>query len=275
MTGPLGDPVVAGWRLDGKGSGHPVAFIEMAEASGLALVGGVEGNDALAANTYGTGELIALSHAEGAKEITVFVGGSATTDGGLGAQRAMPLPPRLRSTSITVAVDVETRFTNAAKVFGPQKGASPAQVQLLTRRLERLADIYMEQYGVDVRELPGSGAAGGLAGGLAAVGANIASGFDVLAEAARLDEALANVDVVVTGEGFCDANSFSGKVVGGVSRWAQTADVPVLAVVGDTDLGPGEIPQHVELADLASRFGLDRALAETVDLVAQVVCANI
>ncbi len=261
--------------MDDKGTGHPVAFIEMAEASGLALVGGAEGNDALSANTYGTGELIALAHAEGAKEITVFVGGSATTDGGLGAQRAMPLPPRLRSTTITVAVDVETHFTDAAKEFGPQKGASPAQVELLTRRLQRLADIYMEQYGVDVRILPGAGAAGGLAGGLAAVGARIASGFDVLAEAARLDEALAGVDVVVTGEGFCDANSFSGKVVGGVSRWARTADVPVLAVVGDTDLEPGEIPQHVRVNSLASRFGLDRALTETVDLVAQVVCASI
>ena len=187
----------------------------------------------------------------------------------------MPLPPRLRSTTITVGVDVETRFTDAAREFGPQKGASPAQVQLLTRRLERLADIYMEQYGVDVRELPGSGAAGGLAGGLAAVGATIASGFDVLAEVAHLDEALADVDLVVTGEGFCDANSFSGKVVGGVARWARIAEVPVLAVVGDTDLEPGEIPEHVRIDSLVSRFGVDRALDETVDLVAQVVCASI
>ncbi|NNF56404.1 MAG: hypothetical protein HKN03_18410 [Acidimicrobiales bacterium] len=275
MTGPLGDPVLAGWRMDDQGTGHPVAFIEMAQASGLALVGGAEGNDALAANTYGTGELIALAHAEGAEEITVFVGGSATTDGGLGAQRAMPLPPRLRSTSITVGVDVETYFTDAAREFGPQKGASPAQVQLLTRRLERLAGIYLEQYGVDVRDIPGTGAAGGLAGGLVAVGATLASGFDVLAEAAHLDKALDGVNLVVTGEGFCDANSFAGKVVGGVARWAQNADVPVLAVVGDTDLEPNEIPQHVRLVDLASRFGLDQALTDTEDLVATLVCATI
>ncbi len=266
VTGPLGDPVQAGWRLDGE-----VAYIEMAASSGLAVVGGADKNDALAADTYGTGELIALAHAAGASEITVFLGGSATTDGGLGALRAMPLPPRMATTSITVAADVETRFVDAATVFGPQKGASPAQVALLTRRLERLVGIYSDRYGVDVSAVPGAGAAGGLAGGLVAAGGDIVSGFDVLAEATRLDEMLSHVDVVFTGEGFCDEQSFNGKVLGGVREWAYRSDTPVVAVVGDSDLEPHQIPDGIRVISLVERFGRDRAMAETVELVVEVV----
>src|SRR5206468_8039844 len=123
---------------------------------------------------------------------------------------------RLRGVELVVACDVTTTFVDAAEVFAPQKGASPAQVALLTRRLERLAQVYEAQFGVDVRAIPGSGAAGGLAGGLAALGATLVPGFDVVADALSLTERLDDVELVVTGEGFLDAQSFAGKAVGGV-----------------------------------------------------------
>ena len=127
VTGPLGRPVEAAWRFE-----HRTAVIEMARASGLALAGGAEGNDPLAATTAGTGELIARAVEQGARRIIVGLGGSATTDGGLGAVEALPSPARLRTVELEVACDVRTRFVDAAAVFAPQKGAGPAQVDLLT-----------------------------------------------------------------------------------------------------------------------------------------------
>ncbi len=165
VTGPLGRPVDASWRLDRRS-----AVIEMAQASGLELAGGAEGNDPIGATTSGTGELISIAVESGATRVLVGVGGSATTDGGLGALQALFPLQRLRGVELVVACDVRTSFVDAAAVFGPQKGASPSQVELLTRRLERLADVYVHDHGVDVRPLVGGGAAGGLAGGLAAAG---------------------------------------------------------------------------------------------------------
>ena len=144
VTGPLGDPVTAEWRLAGR-----IAVIEMAQASGLALVGGAEGNDPVAASTYGTGELISTAVEAGARHVVVGVGGSATTDGGLGALRAMYPVQRYRGTTIEVACDVRLGFVDAARVCAPQKGATPAQVELLERRLERLVQVYDEEYRVD------------------------------------------------------------------------------------------------------------------------------
>jgi glycerate kinase len=223
VTGPLGDDVDAEWALLKGGT----AVVEMARASGLGLVAGR--NDALRASTRGTGELIAAALRTGASRVVVGVGGSATTDGGLAAVEALGWS--LAGADVTVACDVETRFVDAARRFGPQKGATDAQVGLLTRRLERLADEYLTRTGVDVRELPGAGAAGGLAGGLAAIGARLEPGFDVVAGAAGLDEALVGVDLVVTGEGRLDPSSFEGKVVGGVLEWAADAGVPQAAVI--------------------------------------------
>src|SRR5205085_8135008 len=136
----------------------------------------------------GAGELVAAAVERGAKERVVGVGGSATTEGGLGGLRALEPLQRLRGVEIRVACDVRLCFGDAAEVYGPQKGASPAQVELLRRRLERLAQVYLEEHGVDVRALEGSGAAGGLAGGLAAVGASLESGFDLVADTLDLDE---------------------------------------------------------------------------------------
>ncbi len=208
VTGPLGDPVVADWGRLPDGT----AVVEMARASGLALTDGR--NDPLRATTRGTGELIAAARAAGCRRILVAVGGSATTDGGLGAVEVLGWS--LAGLEVTVACDVRTPFVEAARRYGPQKGATPAQVALLGRRLERLAELYERRTGVRVRDLPGSGAAGGLAGGLAALGARLAPGFEVVADAVGLDDALATARLVVTGEGRVDETSFSGKVVGEV-----------------------------------------------------------
>jgi glycerate kinase len=132
----------------------------------------------------------------------------------------------LLGADVVVACDVTTAFVDAAARFGPQKGASAAQVALLTRRLERLAEQFEARTGVDVRALEGGGAAGGLAGGLAAIGATVASGFDVVADLVGLEAALDGADLVLTGEGRCDATSFTGKVVGGVLDWAAEIGVP-------------------------------------------------
>ncbi len=272
VTGPLGDPVEAAWRLDVGPDGR-VAFVEMAAASGLLVAGGAEENDPLGADTTGTGELIMTAVEAGAKTIVVLLGGSATTDGGFGALRAVNAA-RLRGVELVVACDVETRFVDAAKVFGPQKGATPAQVELLTRRLERLVQLYRDDYGVDVSGVRGAGAAGGLAGGLVALGATIRSGFDVLAEHAGLDEALEGADLVVTGEGKLDAESFNGKVVGGVTAWASEQEVPVLAVVGIVDPSAERAaPAGVEVRSLTARHGGDAAMARTVELVGVEIAA--
>jgi len=223
VTGPLGEPVESEWALLRGGT----AVVEMARASGLGLVQGR--NDALRASTRGTGELIAAALRAGARRVIVGVGGSATTDGGLAAVEALGWS--LAGADVTVAYDVETRFVDAARRFGPQKGATDAQVALLARRLERLADQYLARTGVDVRALPGGGAAGGLAGGLAAIGARLEPGFDVVAGAAGLEDALEGVDLVVTGEGRLDRSSFEGKVVGGVLEWAADAGVPSSSVI--------------------------------------------
>jgi glycerate 2-kinase len=224
VTGPLGEPVDAEWAVLPGG----IAVIEMARASGLALVGAAH-NDALRASTRGTGELIAAAARGGCKRIVVGVGGSATTDGGLAAVEALGWS--LVGLDVTVACDVTTPFVDAARVYGPQKGATDAQIALLSRRLERLADTYRDRTGVDVRALEGAGAAGGLAGGLAAIGAQLEPGFDVVADAVGLDDALENTSLLVTGEGRLDDSSLSGKVVGGALAAATDHGVPHRAVI--------------------------------------------
>jgi glycerate 2-kinase len=263
VTGPLGDPVEAEWRLVSR-----TAVIEMARASGLQLVGGADGNDPIAASTYGTGELIALALDAGARKIVVGVGGSATTDGGLGALRALYPVPRLRGVQLEVACDVRLTFVDAARVFAPQKGASPAQVELLERRLERLVQVYENDYGKDVAALEGGGAAGGLAGGLACVGAALVPGFELVAELVGLDDAAESADLLITGEGFLDAESFDGKVVGGVAELGAALGVPVVAVVGEAFDAAEELVPTVSLVE---HFGRDRALGDTLACLREAV----
>lgn len=244
VTGPLGAEVLAEWLVVPDGT----AVIEMARASGRALVEGRP--DPLGASTRGTGELIAAARAAGIKKVIVCVGGSSSTDGGLGALEALGWS--LRGIDVTVACDVTTTFVAAAREFAPQKGATPAQVQLLVGRLERLSADFVQRTGVDVSEVEGSGAAGGLAGGLCAIGARLEPGFDVIARIVGLDDALVGADLVMTGEGRVDASSFAGKVVGGVIDAAFDEGIPSCCVIA------GQITEDARnhLATLPNVLGL-------------------
>ena len=263
VSGPLGDPVEASWRL---GSGR-AAVIEIAEASGLQLVGGAAGNDAVAANTAGTGELIDAALQRGARSIVVGVGGSATTDGGWGAVRSLHPVQRLREVDLVVACDVRTTFVDAAETFGPQKGATDAQVEFLRRRLVRLGQVYASEYRRDVTDLVGGGAAGGLAGGLAAIGAGLVDGFEVVADSVALYDQIESADLVVTGEGRVDATSLDGKVVGGVCALAADAGVPVVVIAGDR--APG-LAMPCEVATLVEGVGAERSIDDTSTAIAEV-----
>jgi glycerate kinase len=261
VTGPLGTPVAAGWRIDGR-----TAIIEMAQASGLVVAGGPENNRPLDATTAGVGELILAAVAAGARRIIVGLGGSATTDGGLGAVQAIGNRGRIAGVELLVACDVTTVFTDAAPVFGPQKGATAAQVELLRRRLERLAQQYDEQFGVDVSELPGSGAAGGLAGGLVALGGRIEPGFSLVADEVGLHDEIAAADLVITAEGHLDAQSFEGKVVGGVAAIAAESCTPVAVICGIAD---DDVAERLPTVSIAEKFGIERAMSEPRRCIAE------
>jgi glycerate kinase len=168
---------------------------------------------------------------------------------------------RFRGIDVEVACDVRLGFVDAARVFAPQKGASAAQVELLERRLERLVEVYAEEYGVDVSTLEGAGAAGGLAGGLACVGAHLVRGFDLVADRVGLDELVESADLVVTGEGFLDDGSFDGKVVGGVAEMAASVGVPVVAVVGEAY---DDASERVPTVSLVQHHGREQAMDATV-----------
>ena len=258
--GPLGEAVTAEWRMRGS-----TAVIEMAQAAGLELVGGPEWNDPMRASTAGVADLVTAAAAAGARRIVVGVGGSATTDGGLGCVRALDAW-RLRGVELVVACDVPTTFLDAATEFAAQKGATPAQVALLHRRLERLAQVYEEEHGLDVRDIPGSGAAGGLAGGLAALGATLVPGFDLVAESIDLHQRISDADLVLTGEGFLDEHSFGGTAVGGVVELCRVARVPVALVVGEVF-----DDRRVHTISLVERFGRERAFDHTVGCVEEAV----
>jgi glycerate kinase len=262
VTGPLGDTVRAEWRLS-KGT----AVIEMARASGLTLVGGAHGNDPLNATTTGTGELIDHALDAGARRIIVGLGGSATTDGGFGAIRAITAIARLKQVELLVACDVTTAFTDAATVFGPQKGATRAQVALLTRRLERLTQMFVDDFGVDVTTMPGAGAAGGLGGALAALGGTLLPGFELVADELDLYDHLDGADLVITGEGRLDDTSMAGKVVGGIASVAAEYRIPVLAIVGSDDRVDRSAPEGLDVVSLVDAYGEQVALAEPKRLI--------
>jgi len=225
------------------------------------------------ADTTGVGHLLLAAREAGATRIVIGCGGSATTDGGWGAVRTVGSPRALAGIDLQVACDVTTRFGQAAVVFGPQKGASPEQVVLLTDRLGSLADRYRREFHVDVDAIDGSGAAGGLAGGMVALGARIVPGFDLVARLAGLAAAIDRADLVVTGEGHLDPPSFAGKVPGGVLALAR-GHCPVLCIVGAADAALlGSPPPGLEIVSLVARFGRARAREETVPLIAAVTAA--
>src|SRR4051794_17506361 len=226
---PLGREIDAGYGLiEGGGT----ALVEMAAASGLSLVAEDE-RDAWAASTYGTGQLIADAVERGAQVVLVAVGGSATTDGGAGALEAIEDAGGLRGARLVVLCDVRTPFEDAARVFGPQKGADPAMVGRLTERLEALA----RRLPRDPRGVPMTGCAGGLSGGLwAAHGAVLEPGAKWVLDALDFDERMRASRAVVTGEGKLDQQTLEGKLVGEIGTRARQAGVPLHAIVGRDEL---------------------------------------
>jgi glycerate 2-kinase len=264
VTGPLGTPVEAAWRMGEDG----VAVVESARASGLDLAGGPDGNDPVAATSRGTGELVAAALAAGARRVVVSLGGSATTDGGFDTVELLeahgPFDGRDGRPEVLVACDVRTPFSDAAIVFGPQKGASPDQVVELTGRLDRLASLYRKRYGIDLATVPGSGAAGGLGGAFAALGARLVPGFELIAGHTGLADAVHAADAVVTGEGKLDAESFNGKVVGGVLELARAHGVPTLVVAGAVEQEAAAGATAVSLLDT---FGPDAAWGDPLGCI--------
>jgi glycerate 2-kinase len=229
VSDPLGRPVEASFALIAEGR---TAIVEMARASGLGLVA-EQDRDAWAASTRGTGELIAAAVEAGAERVIVTVGGSATTDGGAGALEA--LAEAGVEVELEVLCDVNTPFEQAARVFGPQKGADEELVRRLTERLDRQAAAMRR----DPRGEPMTGAAGGLSGALwAEHGARLQDGAAFVLGALGFDERMRRCAFVVTGEGRIDEQSLQGKLVGEVATRCRQAGVPCHGVVGRIELEP-------------------------------------
>ena len=231
-TDPLGRPIEAAFGIGEAGRGQVLGIVETAGASGLGLVDPSE-RDAVQASTFGTGQLIVAAVEAGANLVYLGVGGSATTDGGAGAIRAIREAGGLGDARITVLTDVRTPFEHAARVFGPQKGADERTVSRLTKRLNDQARRLQR----DPRGLPMTGAAGGLSGGLwAEFGADLVPGAQFVLDAVDFDRRMRAARAVVTGEGKLDQQSLAGKVVSEVSTRARQAGVPCHAIVGTREL---------------------------------------
>jgi glycerate 2-kinase len=227
VSDPLGRPLEATFALDGG-----LAIVEAAAASGLGLVDPSE-RDPIAASTFGTGELIVAAIEAGADVVYLGVGGSATTDGGGGAIRAIRDGGGLRGARIVVLSDVRTPFEYAARVFAPQKGADERAVAQLTKRLNDQA----RRLPRDPRGRPMTGAAGGLSGGLwAEFGAELVPGAGFILDAIGFDRRMRAARAVVTGEGKLDQQSLAGKAVSEVSTRARQAGVPCHAIVATREL---------------------------------------
>jgi glycerate 2-kinase len=228
VTGPLGEPIESRFAVLARGD---TAVVEAAAAAGLGLVDPSE-ETADRATTRGVGELI-IAASPVSRRILIAVGGTASTDGGLGAVEAIRERGGIAGRDLVVLCDVTTPFEDAARVFAPQKGAGPELVGRLERRLDRLADVLP----LDPRGRPGTGAGGGLAGGLwAALGARLAPGADRVLEAIDFDARLRTARAVVVGEGRLDAQTEAGKAVAVAARWARRAEVRVDAIVGRAEL---------------------------------------
>ncbi|MGZ4177129.1 MAG: glycerate kinase family protein [Solirubrobacteraceae bacterium] len=256
-TDPLGRPIEAEFGLAGE-----VAIIDAAAASGLGLVKPAE-RDAFAATTAGTGRLIAAAVDAGARLVYLGVGGSATTDGGAGAIKAIAGAGGLRGARLVVLCDVRTPFEEAAKVFAPQKGADAAEVKRLTTRLNALA----RRLDRDPRGVPMTGAAGGLSGGLwAAFGAELVPGAAFVLDEVEFDARMRAARAVVTGEGKLDMQSLVGKVVSEVATRARQSGVPCHAVVGTRELDSMgarilDLDRVIEATNLEELEAAGRALA--------------
>jgi glycerate kinase len=228
--------------------------VELADVCGLIRL--PDGNPApMTATSYGAGELIAAAIDSGCTQVILGIGGSASTDGGAGLVQALAGQPldvaavrrRLHDVQIVVACDVDnplTGPTGAAATYGPQKGASPTQVEELDKALGHWADLVAGETGQDLRDVPGAGAAGGVGfAALAVLGAELRPGIELVLELVGFQELLAGVDLVITGEGSLDEQTLHGKAVAGVAAAARAAGVPVVAVCGTNQLDPERLHQ--------------------------------
>ena len=246
-----------------------LAVMEMSEAAGMRRLSESE-RGPLRTTTFGVGEMILDAAQHGAREIIIGLGGSATNDGGFGMARALGFrffsegdqdeqktreltgpageleklerierPKDLSLPKIVAAVDVQNPLlgeNGATRVFGPQKGASDDKIEILERALGKLADVVSKEFGVDYRDAPGAGAAGGLGFGLMSFcGANSRPGFEVVAGAADLESKIKDVDLVITGEGSLDRQTLEGKTPAGIARLARKLGKPAFAIAGRTD----------------------------------------
>ncbi|OBI41567.1 glycerate kinase [Mycobacterium colombiense] len=240
-SGPLKAMVEADWVFD---RGSATAYLECAQACGLALVGGPPTPEtAMAAHSKGVGQLIAEALRVGATRIVVGLGGSACTDGGQGMIAELggldTARRQLGNVELIAASDTEYPLLGpwgAARVFGPQKGADTATVAALEVRLQAWALILEAVAGRDVSAEPGAGAAGGIGAGLLALGGRCESGAAIIAEHTRLSDDLDTADMIVTGEGRFDEQSLHGKVVGFLADAARPRGIPVVVLAGQVDL---------------------------------------
>ncbi len=295
-TGPLREmQVQAGfaWFED------RTALVEMASASGLELLTADQMNP-LNTTTYGTGELVAAAADHGATKLLLAVGGSATTDGGIGAAAALgwqfldeegdPVPPAgaglgsiatIRKPStwnlppVEVLCDCDNPLTGelgAARVYAPQKGATPAMVDRLESGLVHLAGCVREQLGKEIENLPGAGAAGGLAAGAVAfMDARIVSGIETVMAHSNLAAELQDADWVITGEGSFDRQSLYGKVASGILKLAEQSDTRVAVLAGQVGISPDECRKaglEVALASKPDDMPLEGALKNSRELLA-------
>lgn len=264
VSGPLTADVDAEWVYD---AATATAYIECAQACGLALLpDGPTVDTALAAHSVGVGQLVAAALTAGAERIVVGLGGSACTDGGRGLVDALggvtEARDRLAGADVIAATDVEHPLLGpmgAAAVFGPQKGADPATVAVLERRLTEWSAELAAIAGRDIAAEPGAGAAGGLGAALLALGGRRASGAAVVAEHTDLAADLAAAEIIVTGEGRFDDQSLHGKVVSALAAGAGGAPVIVLAgqvTLDDAALHPAGIAMAHSIADFAGSITL-------------------
>jgi len=260
VVGPLGTPLRAYFGILGDGE---TAVIEMAVASGLPLVPKQKRNPRLA-TSYGTGQLIKAALDRGCKKMIIGIGGSATNDGGAGVAQALGvkfltkqgaelsfgggklikldtidvsgIDPRLKDTEIVVACDVDNPLCGphgATAVYGPQKGATVEMVGELDRALHHYSMVIERDLGKHIRDIPGAGAAGGLGAGLIAfLNATLKPGIDIILEATHFRDKVSSASLVITGEGYLDAQTISGKAPSGVARVAKQYGVPVIAIAG-------------------------------------------
>ena len=263
---PLNRPIEAGFGMSGDGQ---TAFIEMAQASGLRLLQPAEYNP-FQATTFGTGQLIAEAVSKGVKHIVLGIGGSATNDAGTGMAAALGwqfldasgqpirpcggnlaqiqtiIPPKEAQTlSVDVACDVTNPLVGpqgATYVYGPQKGAKPADLPVLDDGMIHLAQLIQQQFGIDLATMPGAGAAGGLgAGAVLFLNGHLTEGVNLLMKHTQLAEKMTGADLVLTGEGRLDNQTLQGKLIAGITRLAQAQSIPVVALCGSLQLAPDQL----------------------------------